>query len=494
MRDIKYYNYKICMKENLSNTENGVLESSIPQDEVNNSSLYLDETDSKGVSLLRRVEKYPDLPENEFIPVEYTHSNGVTVENNYYVNKLGQIKNIETGRILKPSKQKGYLSIRFFHSKLIFMAKVHRVVASTFLYNPNLNTYNVVNHIDHNPSNNNISNLEWITLAENSNVANGKRNRRSIDKLMNYIALDDSGNELFSVNKYNNKGYNTDNIAGAIFKGHKYHGYKWKRSRKTRKEATLELTGFSGNVDDYEWFDQPRFPGLMFVCREGFIKDNTGMILGFKDEEGYVKINFKGYSLLAHRLIMECKLGRLLETHELVDHINTVRYDNNFENLRLTDVKGNMNNPITIDKKSKKIIASDLFGNFISYDTGKNMYVNLLPNIKTNKSGYVLVKNNFPGDKYIFIEPGDKENLLNKMKLVTYVFDSNMKVVDAFISYTLFKKEKGITISRSTVDRHLNSGKIAPDGNYYMRGEEAVELIITQGHGKAWEFESNKQN
>ena len=32
------------------------------QDEVNNSSLYLDETDSNGISLLKRIEKYPDLP------------------------------------------------------------------------------------------------------------------------------------------------------------------------------------------------------------------------------------------------------------------------------------------------------------------------------------------------------------------------------------------------------------------------------------------------
>lgn len=51
------------------------------QDEVNNSSLYLDETDSNGISLLKRIEKYPDLPENEFIPIEYTHSNGHTVKN-----------------------------------------------------------------------------------------------------------------------------------------------------------------------------------------------------------------------------------------------------------------------------------------------------------------------------------------------------------------------------------------------------------------------------
>ena len=81
------------------------------QDEVNNSSLYLDETDSNGISLLKRIEKYPDLPENEFIPIEYTHSNGHTVKNIYYINKLGQIKNIETGKLLKSSKIRNYYSI-----------------------------------------------------------------------------------------------------------------------------------------------------------------------------------------------------------------------------------------------------------------------------------------------------------------------------------------------------------------------------------------------
>ena len=81
------------------------------QDEVNNSSLYLDETGSNGISLLKRIEKYPDLPENEFIPIEYTHSNGHTVKNIYYINKLGQIKNIETGKLLKSSKIRNYYSM-----------------------------------------------------------------------------------------------------------------------------------------------------------------------------------------------------------------------------------------------------------------------------------------------------------------------------------------------------------------------------------------------
>ncbi len=51
---------------------------------------------------------------------------------------------------------------------------------------------------------------------------------------------------------------------------------------------------------------------------------------------------------------MEYLLGRDLEDGEIVDHINTIKTDNNFSNLRVTDAKGNMNNPLTIEKLSTK--------------------------------------------------------------------------------------------------------------------------------------------
>ena len=43
---------------------------------------------------------------------------------------------------------------------------VHRLVAETFL--PNVNGYSIVNHIDEVKTNNNVENLEWCTLSQNS--------------------------------------------------------------------------------------------------------------------------------------------------------------------------------------------------------------------------------------------------------------------------------------------------------------------------------------
>lgn len=79
------------MSEMNLNTENGLESTTMSQKEVNNSNLYLDEKDSKGVPLLKRIEKYPDLPEDEFIPIEYSH-NGIPVPDKYLINKRGETK------------------------------------------------------------------------------------------------------------------------------------------------------------------------------------------------------------------------------------------------------------------------------------------------------------------------------------------------------------------------------------------------------------------
>lgn len=189
---------------------------SVTGEDMNNSSIYLPECDSNGVPLLRRVEKYPDLSESEFIPIEYPEIK----KGMYKINKLGQILRLKDNKILngtitvKNYKQVSLLNINNKPKSY----RTHRLVASTFLINPDSNIYDVVNHLDHNTINCNLSNLEWTTIAENSNKNSGRCSSISEDKLMSYIALDDQGNELFEINKYNNKGYDLNSVIQAVIK------------------------------------------------------------------------------------------------------------------------------------------------------------------------------------------------------------------------------------------------------------------------------------
>ena len=63
----------------------------------------------------------------------------------------------------------GYMCIQIKSNKESQSFKVHRLVALTFLPNPNKLAQ--VDHIDSNPINNYVSNLQWISGADNTRKA-----------------------------------------------------------------------------------------------------------------------------------------------------------------------------------------------------------------------------------------------------------------------------------------------------------------------------------
>lgn len=97
-------------------------------------------------------------------------------ESQYEANKLGQIRNKYTKKILKGNqKSSGYIEYCIYHDEKVFYLLGHRLIAQTFLPNPN--NYEVVNHIDGNKSNNTVENLEWIDYSGN--------NKHAWDNLLN---------------------------------------------------------------------------------------------------------------------------------------------------------------------------------------------------------------------------------------------------------------------------------------------------------------------
>lgn len=90
--------------------------------------------------------------------------------NKYIVTSSGKVYNNLTGVEMKQKNTLGYkaVALRVFDGKKSIQKiyKIHRLVAYYFIPNPN--NLPIVNHKDGDKTNNNIDNLEWCTVKENT--------------------------------------------------------------------------------------------------------------------------------------------------------------------------------------------------------------------------------------------------------------------------------------------------------------------------------------
>lgn len=106
----------------------------------------------------------PDLPNEEWRPVKQ-------YEQYYSVSNYGRIRREKStigataGKIRKAGSSYGYSRIGLCANNVTTHHYIHRLVADAFL--PADNTRPYINHIDGNPKNNHISNLERCTASEN---------------------------------------------------------------------------------------------------------------------------------------------------------------------------------------------------------------------------------------------------------------------------------------------------------------------------------------
>lgn len=100
----------------------------------------------------------------------------VGYEGYYEVSSEGRVRRVKTGKILKYIiSNNGYATQIIYKNKTPKNFRLHRLVATAFVPNPQNKPY--VNHIDNNPMNNCVSNLEWCTSKENMDhcVKQGRR-------------------------------------------------------------------------------------------------------------------------------------------------------------------------------------------------------------------------------------------------------------------------------------------------------------------------------
>ena len=98
----------------------------------------------------------------ETIPKGFTH-----YKDNLYVSEAGEVYSSNKGYLSLAGRGGTYSEYVKINSNLY----LHRMLAETFI--PPEPGRDIVNHIDGNTFNNELSNLEWVTYSENSLHANG---------------------------------------------------------------------------------------------------------------------------------------------------------------------------------------------------------------------------------------------------------------------------------------------------------------------------------
>jgi hypothetical protein len=256
---------------------------------------------------------------------------------NYLIYNDGRVYSRVSNVFMSPSVVSGYYAIGIYINKIRKAAKIHRLVASLFVNNPDPINLTMVNHKDHNKFNNSYENLEWVNNQVNSNHAITRQSYKPT-RVRHVQQIDLNGRIVATFGSITDASKHTgisqwkigNCCRGRFDKSYDPKGvqYIWKYIEETEIHQIPENAKPIPNYNNY------------LVTPDGKIYSfaKRGYLSQVQDCSGYMTVllhatNKGGIRFLVHRLVASTYLPND-ETREFVNHLDNDRRNNHVNNLQ----------------------------------------------------------------------------------------------------------------------------------------------------------------
>jgi hypothetical protein len=297
---------------------------------------------------------------------------------NYLITNYGRCFSKKTGKELSTHINSGYKKVNLYDDTYINKKySIHYLVYISF--NNNYDKNKVIDHIDGNKLNNNLSNLRLTSQSEN--IINAYNNNDNMYK-KNIIQAYDKDNilvkEFININdaiKFisHSNGSSIRNVLKGLYKTAGNYTWKYKDENIIEAKNNMyieDITDFTSLniVNDIDFTNY-------HINKEGTIINtnyNNRKIKIFKNDNNYKRVflydkNKKKYQFLVHRLLAKIYLLNgdkyFNDKNFVVNHIDKNRENNNISNLEWITQKENVIHGIgrkiaKIDLKTDEIIKT----------------------------------------------------------------------------------------------------------------------------------------